>query len=658
MVHLLLAPLKGNSASSRSFPYHGYLGLTPVSVEGTVRTSLDEDGKTIPAKTLTISIRCYESRVGRFRSTVHTKLVVDHTETLWSKPDSADWADVGVLDFPFKLTLPKRIHGFSTANFHDYRTFWRLEAALEHFPMPGVGSRLLRYYDLPLIRYDNLALPLPALCPPPVTHALCLQTTKPRAPVVRYNISTPTVPVGPHDIIFSSLFLQPLDPGVSVRSATLVIERRIDLHSTPAYDSSTSISSTSSSAPSTPDYLTDNSFTPTTGSPLLSPYSSDSPRSVHDVPPSPSSSTSPLDDNTTSTSRFLSPTPSSYPPTLSIPDTRFTSPYATTPVDLPRRTLTATVASAEDASFTCDSSGVWSSTITLQWPAPRSLSRWALGETLHSDFASVRFFIKTKVLIASAAGVEALELEERELAVTATNEAERELALAKYNEQREAAQRSKSKSPWRRRERDADASAAAPHGYAHTRSLPASAAREKFDAEQAHAHHHHRSEPPPGRSSVSSARKDMYSSNVWGSAMSAASGSAKPPTGTRKLKTPRRPHTSAGPRDKSNFPYAARAEVGLNSSPDASAEVGAAARRPKESGLGESMLFARDRSRETRARKRESGSRELGGKAVELDHVRAWEEELKRIELQSRRSSAGMRGLWGLGRRKQLAQTG
>lgn len=93
-----------------------------------VRTKLDEDGKPIPAKSLSISIRCYQSRLTRSRA-VRSTLVVDHTDVLWVKPPHKGYADVGELEFPFKLTLPKRTPGFSTANYQDYRVFWRLEAS-------------------------------------------------------------------------------------------------------------------------------------------------------------------------------------------------------------------------------------------------------------------------------------------------------------------------------------------------------------------------------------------------------------------------------------------------------------------------------------------------------------------------------------------------
>ena len=93
-----------------------------------MRTKLDQDRKPIPAKSLSISIRCYQSRLTRTRA-IRTTLVVDHTDVLWVKPPTREYADVGELEFPFKLTLPKRTPGFSTANYQDYRVFWRLEAS-------------------------------------------------------------------------------------------------------------------------------------------------------------------------------------------------------------------------------------------------------------------------------------------------------------------------------------------------------------------------------------------------------------------------------------------------------------------------------------------------------------------------------------------------
>jgi hypothetical protein len=53
---------------------------------------------------------------------------------------------------------------------------------------------------------------------------------------------------------------------------------------------------------------------------------------------------------------------------------------------------------AESAgSFVHDEKGVWNKTMTLQWPASKSHSRWAVGETIQSDLVSVRYFVRVKV---------------------------------------------------------------------------------------------------------------------------------------------------------------------------------------------------------------------------------------------------------------------
>ncbi|RPD78438.1 hypothetical protein L226DRAFT_456727 [Lentinus tigrinus ALCF2SS1-7] len=166
-------------------------------------------------------IRCYQSRLTRscsFRSTLVT-------DVLWVKPPDREYSDVGELDFPFKITLPNCTPGFSTATHQDYRIFWRLEASKSSHSLPRfVGSRIVRYYDLALFRYDLPSSAHPTPTPSPSQHALLHETTKPRAPVVGYTVSAPSHPVGPSDIIYATLFLQPQDPGVGIRRATVSVE--------------------------------------------------------------------------------------------------------------------------------------------------------------------------------------------------------------------------------------------------------------------------------------------------------------------------------------------------------------------------------------------------------------------------------------------------
>lgn len=92
-----------------------------------VRTKVEEDGRLLPAKSVTISVRCYESRLGRVNAT-HTNVLVDYTQVLWSKPLGKEWAEIGDAEFPFRITIPTKVAGYSTANFQDYRVWWRIEA--------------------------------------------------------------------------------------------------------------------------------------------------------------------------------------------------------------------------------------------------------------------------------------------------------------------------------------------------------------------------------------------------------------------------------------------------------------------------------------------------------------------------------------------------
>ncbi|OBZ75724.1 hypothetical protein A0H81_04517 [Grifola frondosa] len=617
MVQLHVSTTKGNSGS-RFFPYQGYLGLTPVKVEGLVRTKLDEDGKPILAKSLSVSVRCYESRSTLNRSS-RSIILVDQSQQLWSKPDGVDYAPVAELDCPFKITLPTRTPGYSTANYQEYRTFWRLEAVLEHAYIPGVGSRLIRYFDLPLVRYDVPSTLLTHTPSTPTHHSLYLRTSKPRAPAIRYNISTPTIPVGPTDIVFASLFLQPSSP------------RRIDLRTSTVPPVSTAVPhARSSSSPQRRDPFPNHCPT-VTKLPCRSALQFPLTIRVYSLPQH-------------EHIRFRLQHPvlfhhATTPPLIPSSPTYPSPPSSSS--DAPVKTLVSTIATSECSDFACDGTGTWTKTLTLRWPSARSHSRWALGETLHSELASVRYFVKTRLVVASAGGAtDALELEPRELAVVATGEAERRLALEKYTEQRQSALRSKSRSPWRR---------------------PGEAETEPAQL------------PSPPQSPPQRTERGH---------IPAASVSAAGTKGKERRKTPRRPHTSAGPRDKSNFPYAAQAQVGMRSDPDHNAEGQGASssgsgssahgrgHARKESGLGESMVYAsRGESvsadkgkgrasvdeRERERRKNSGLGLQLG---LEVEQVRAWEEELARIELQSRRSSADMLGSWGVGKRKRVAGGG
>ncbi|RDB24068.1 hypothetical protein Hypma_008762 [Hypsizygus marmoreus] len=513
MVHLVLSSLKGNQGL-RYFPYVGYLGLTPVRVEGYVRTKLDDDAKQLQATSITISVRCYESRIGRV-SVLHSNILADYTQVLWSKPDGQDYAPIEDLEFPFRITVPAKAPGFSTAVFVDYRCMWRIEAVLNHVPISGVGSRQIKHFELPLIRFD-----LPPHRPTPSTplrHHLQQQTTKPKAPRLRYYINAPTTPIGPLDIVSIPVHLLPVDDGISIRSTTVMIERRIQLYETAGHPhqqdtlaSPQPIASSSNSSPRT--------------SPSSSPAShSYSPTSLHqDLPPSRFNGLATIASDNSSDPTITPLSSDSDRPLLS-------SNYSSAPLpsssssssQIPSKTITTPLVGAESSGkFLRDDQGVWSKTVTLQWPAARTHSRWAIGESVQSELVSVKFFARVKISVSSANGTESIELLEKELLVVSTNDAERQLAVEKYNDLLYSNQlgsdktgRSKSKSPRRsRRDRELD--------------IPPS--------------------PAPFRGPG-----NFGGSSSTGSVTGSANGRGS--SGGGKVVAPRRPHTSAGPRDNKAF---------------------------------------------------------------------------------------------------------
>lgn len=143
MVQLLLLSPKGNQGT-RYFPYSGYLGLTPIKVDGgqynplfspcqsnhfiVVKTKLDQDAKLLAARDITVAIRCYESRIGK-TGISHSNILAEYSQILWSKPEDQDYADIGELEFPFRIVVPVKTPGFSYATYQDYRVVWRVEAS-------------------------------------------------------------------------------------------------------------------------------------------------------------------------------------------------------------------------------------------------------------------------------------------------------------------------------------------------------------------------------------------------------------------------------------------------------------------------------------------------------------------------------------------------
>ena len=216
--------------------------------------------------------------------------------------------------------------------------------------------------------------------------------------------------------------------------------------------------------------------------------------------------------------------------------------------------------------------------------------------------------------------------------VVSTNASERQIGLAKYNELLQSSLRSKSKSP-RRSRRDRE-------------PLPSPPQSPPGTAQGGHATN------SLGLLTSKSVGHEHSSTSAHPVKKSAASS----PYGPKNKKSMRRPHTSAGPRDKSSefqrelIPYERKRpneEHPFNDEEVRRIPNGAVEQAKTNSLGGKRMSVAPvltpNASTPANGNNHDTRAVEI---VMDPNMVRAWEEELLRIEVQSRRSSRDMLGVF------------
>ena len=144
MVRLVVSPHRGNNA--RSFPYTGYLGLTPVTLQGSVRLETEEDGLQLEAASVVVRLRCYEAAtstggLGTKGNSVRTLYEV--SETLWTAHSASPkrlWAPIGEFKGQWRLVMPADAPcsgALSAMNMKSWRVWWALEAGTQFFNVGG-----------------------------------------------------------------------------------------------------------------------------------------------------------------------------------------------------------------------------------------------------------------------------------------------------------------------------------------------------------------------------------------------------------------------------------------------------------------------------------------------------------------------------------------
>lgn len=251
---------------------------------------------------------------------------------------------------------------------------------LNHTPISAVGSRQIKHFELPIVRYDvpvNLSPPTP-LTPSSLSY-MTMSRSKSRGPPLRYCILVPSNPIGPLDIVSVQLIVQPLESSVSIRSASAFVERRIhfsDLRFSPP-DSSGPYRFSSCSSPNHP-----------------TPFDHDQDSNPSAYPKSNNSSSRDLPHPASSLSVYSGDS--------SQPLLQHLECSTDVPVSLPSssRGTTHIFAHTESAGhFSRDSSGVWRHNLAFSWPDTKSNSRWAVGESVQTGLASVKFFLCVKVKV-------------------------------------------------------------------------------------------------------------------------------------------------------------------------------------------------------------------------------------------------------------------
>ncbi|WVQ85321.1 hypothetical protein IAT38_007486 [Cryptococcus sp. DSM 104549] len=370
MLDLYITPRHGN-AGGRFFPHTGHLGVSPVVVQGKIATKLPPVCDPLLVKSITLRIKCIESRAGgAFEGDVDNTLW-EKAKVLLAPPPGEEYTGVGDWDSMFKLAIPVEAAaaGRSAMVIREYKVVWRFEVVIEHKPIPYVGTSITKAFALDLANYRS-----PSLAP-----------LSPPSPIIvgsdtlasEVCITPPHGAYGPGDSFNVGVQVKPRYDGVAVKKVSVVLERRIELVDTKA-------SARSASAHQE-------------GAPVKRRQLSSSNRSNSPSPPNKISSLF---------RRSISPRP---------PFHRIPSPADNIPITSPGagftqepETLSAhyapvirdKITESTSTELEPGSAGSSSSTrCTVSIALPRRTGKWALGETHQTNLVCMSYVLKASITL-------------------------------------------------------------------------------------------------------------------------------------------------------------------------------------------------------------------------------------------------------------------
>lgn len=166
---------------------------------------------------MTVKVKCIETRLGGPFGNAPEHVLFEKLRTVWRAKDGAEV--LGDWTHPFRITIPLDASKVAVSSQHlkKWKVVWRFEVAVEHKPIPYVGSRIVKSFFLNVLNHA-----VPPQSPPSPPTDMMIGSGSSSALV---HLSNPQGAYGPGDEINLSFTAKTQDPLAVVRRATLVLER-------------------------------------------------------------------------------------------------------------------------------------------------------------------------------------------------------------------------------------------------------------------------------------------------------------------------------------------------------------------------------------------------------------------------------------------------
>ncbi len=142
---------------------------------------------------------------------------------MWSAPPGVEYVNFGNWQQPFSISIPTEATELaaSAQTLREWKVIWKLEVLVDHQPIPYVGWRIAKAYNLNL---HNYRLPnLPPLSPPQAN------TVGSDSASTQIFLNSPHGAFGPGDMVNISFHAKPDDSTTVVKKASVLLERRVEL---------------------------------------------------------------------------------------------------------------------------------------------------------------------------------------------------------------------------------------------------------------------------------------------------------------------------------------------------------------------------------------------------------------------------------------------